>query len=91
MCLLPRLGVQALTDTRVEEITHNSVSIVNPEGKKKKVDADTVVLALGYASDPALHEALIGKVKELYALGDCKKPRSLRDAIHEAAFIARKI
>jgi 2,4-dienoyl-CoA reductase-like NADH-dependent reductase (Old Yellow Enzyme family)/thioredoxin reductase len=91
MCLLPKLGVQALTGSRVEEITHNSVAIVNPEGKKKKIDADTVVLALGYASDPGLHEALVGKVKEFYALGDCKKPRSLRDAIHEAAFIARKI
>jgi 2,4-dienoyl-CoA reductase-like NADH-dependent reductase (Old Yellow Enzyme family)/thioredoxin reductase len=91
MCLLPRLGVQALTGTRVEEITDRNVSVINPEGKKQKIDADTVVLAIGYTSDTTLHEALEGKVKELYTIGDCKKPRSIRDAIHEAAFVARQI
>ncbi|MBW1801062.1 MAG: FAD-dependent oxidoreductase [Deltaproteobacteria bacterium] len=91
MCLLPRLGVQALTGTRVEEITDNSVRIIDPEGKKQNIDADTVVLAMGYRPDPTLHEALQGKVNALYAIGDCVKWRSVRDAIHEAAYVARQI
>jgi 2,4-dienoyl-CoA reductase-like NADH-dependent reductase (Old Yellow Enzyme family)/thioredoxin reductase len=91
MCLLPRFGVKALTGTRVEEITDNSVSVIDPEGKKQKIDADTVVLSMGYMPDSTLYESLQGKVKELFAIGDCVKSRSVRDAIHEAAFVARQI
>jgi 2,4-dienoyl-CoA reductase-like NADH-dependent reductase (Old Yellow Enzyme family)/thioredoxin reductase len=91
MCLLSKLGVRALTDTRVEEITDNSVRVIDPEGKKQKIEADTVVLSAGYTPDSTLYEALQGKVKELYAIGDCVKTRKIRDAVHEAAFVARQI
>ena len=91
MCLLPRLGVQAFTGTRVEEISDNSVLVIDPEGKKHKIDADTVVLSMGYTPDTTLYETLQGKVKELYAIGDCVKTRTVRDAVHEAAFVARQI
>jgi 2,4-dienoyl-CoA reductase-like NADH-dependent reductase (Old Yellow Enzyme family)/thioredoxin reductase len=91
MCLLSKLGVRALTDTRVEEITDKSVRVIDPEGKKQKIEADTVVLSAGYAPDSTLYEALQGKVKELYAIGDCVKTRKIRDAVHEAAFVARQI
>ena len=91
MCLLPRYEVQALTGTLVEEITDNSVLVVNPEGKKQEIEADTVVLAMGYRPDTGLHEALQGKVGELYTIGDCSRGHSIRDAIHGAAFVARQI
>ena len=92
MCLLPRLKVQALTGTQVEEVTDSSVAVVNPEGKKSKIEADTVVLSMGYAvPDQALYKALTGKVKELYAIGDYVKPRRVKNAVHEAAFVARQI
>jgi len=91
MCLLPKLGVNAFTGTRVEEITDDSVLVIDPGGNKHKIDADTVVLSMGYAPDTTLYEMLQGKVKGLYAIGDCVRTRSIRDAIHEAAFIARQI
>lgn len=91
MCLLAKLKVRAFTGTRIEEITDNSVRVIDPEGKKQKIEADTVVLSTGYISDSTLYETLRGKVKELYAIGDCVKTRNIRDAIHEAAFVARQI
>jgi 2,4-dienoyl-CoA reductase (NADPH2) len=91
MCLLAKLKVRAVTGTRIEEITDNSVRVIDPEGKKQKIEADTVVFSTGYISDSTLYETLQGKVKELYAIGDCVKTRKIRDAIHEAAFVARQI
>ena len=95
MCLLPKWGVQALTGTRVEEIADGSVAVGTPQGKKQKIAADTVIVSMGYAPDRTLHEALQeevpGIVKELYAIGDCVKTRKVRDAVHEAAFVARQI
>jgi 2,4-dienoyl-CoA reductase-like NADH-dependent reductase (Old Yellow Enzyme family)/thioredoxin reductase len=91
MCLLPRMGVRALTNTQVEEIGDKNITVIDPEGKKQKIDADTVVLSMGYHPNMALYESLQGMVKVLYAVGDCKRPRSVRDAIHGAAFVARQI
>lgn len=92
MCLLPKYGVQVLTGTQVKEITDDSVVLINPEGRKSKIDANTVILSMGYeASDRMLYKVLKGKVKELYEIGDCVKPRNVKHAIHEAAYIARQI
>lgn len=91
MCLLPRLGVVALTGARVEEITADSVRIIDPEGKKQKIPADTVIVSAGYRSDQGLLQSLQGKVKEVRAIGDCVKYRNVRNAVHEAAFMARQI
>jgi thioredoxin reductase len=92
MVLLPKLGVQVLTGTRIEEITDKGVTVVDPEGKKRKIEADTVVISAGYEADKTLEEALRGKVKLVYAVGDCVKARNrVRDAVHEGAYRARQI
>lgn len=89
--MLPKLGIKALTGTRVEEVADKSVTVVNPEGKKSKIEADTVILSLGYATNKELYNSLEGKIKELFAIGDCVKPRRIKNAVHEAAFVARQI
>lgn len=91
MALLPKLKVQGFTGTRVEEIKDGQVTLISPEGKKRKVDADTVVLSMGYTPDQSLYEALSGKVKELYAIGDCVTTRNVAEAVHEGAYRARQI
>ncbi len=90
--ILPKLGIKALTGTKVEEVTDNGVAVVNPEGKKSKIEADTIVVSMGYAEpEKTLYEALKGKVKELYTIGDYVKPRRVRNAVHEGAFAARQV
>jgi hypothetical protein len=46
-------------------------------------DVDTIVMATGYRSNNRLYLDLKGKVKELYAIGDCALPRRALDAINE--------
>ena len=52
---------------------------------------DTVVLAAGGQANNALHRALKGKVKELYAVGDCVAPRRVLHAVLEGARAARAV
>lgn len=52
---------------------------------------DSVVLALGFKAESALHDSLEEEVAELYAVGDCVKPRSIIDAIWEAFHTSRLI
>jgi hypothetical protein len=43
-----------------------------------------VALALGLNPEDQLYKALAGKVKQIYAIGDCKEPRRILEAIWEA-------
>jgi 2,4-dienoyl-CoA reductase-like NADH-dependent reductase (Old Yellow Enzyme family)/NADPH-dependent 2,4-dienoyl-CoA reductase/sulfur reductase-like enzyme len=89
--LMPKHGIQALTKTQIEEITEKDVIVRLPEGKKQKIEADSVILAMGFIPNNELYEALKGKVSKLYRIGDCVKARAVVDAVHEAACIARQI
>lgn len=91
MILLPKYGVQAFTNTLIEEIVDDGVIVRLPEGKTLKVGADTVILALGFTPNNNLYEALKGKIPRLYRIGDCVKARAIVDAVHEGACIARII
>jgi 2,4-dienoyl-CoA reductase-like NADH-dependent reductase (Old Yellow Enzyme family)/thioredoxin reductase len=90
--MLPKYKVQVFTGTKIEAITDKGVVVISPEGKKSTIEADTVMLSMGYVTpEEALYQALVGKVAELYTIGDCIKPRRVRDAVHEGAFKARQI
>ncbi len=86
-----KLGIKVLFNTEIEEITKDGVLAMDRQWQRQQIKADTVVLARGYVSRKELHAALAGQVPELFALGDCVKPRQIRDAVHEAAYIARQI
>ncbi len=86
-----KLGIKVLLNTEIDEITDDGVVAIDRQWQRKRIEADTVVLARGYVPRKELYEALAGQVPELYAVGDCVKPRQIRDAVHEAAYIARQI
>ncbi len=91
MTLMPKYGIQAFTKAQIEEIEDDGVIVRLREGKKQKIEAQSVVLAMGFAPNQALYDSLEGKVSRLHRIGDCLKPRSIVDAVHEGACIARSI
>ena len=82
--------VPVLTNTRAVEINDTGVVVENGDGKKT-LEADSVIIAYDRKACKGLYQALKGKVKELYEIGDCKEPRSIQYAIEEAANVARLI
>ena len=91
MVLFPKLGLEAYTGVRIEKITSQNVVMVDREGKKRKIRADSVVNALGYQPDTALFRKLKAEDWEVYAIGDCVKARKVVDAVYDGASIARGI
>ena len=93
--LLKRLGrkkVKVLTNSIIREITEEGISIFDTKSSgRENIKAENVVLSLGAKANDKLFKELKGKVKELYAIGDCVKPRKIIDAIYEAFQIARRI
>ena len=84
-------GVAMLTGVRYEEITDKGLIFRDSQGKRTTIEADTIVLAAGARPSAQLANELKGKVRLLYAIGDCVEPRRIREAIHDGARVAREI
>lgn len=83
-------NITILTETRAVEINDAGVVVENAEGKKT-LDADSVIIAYDRQPCKEIYEALKGKVKEIYEIGDCVEARDIAWAIDDAAYAARKI
>ncbi len=90
---LKKNHVKVTPYTTVKEIRGKQVVLTDVlSGEESTVKGiDTVVMATGYRPENRLYQALKGRVKELYAIGDCKLPRRSLDAIHEGYMTAFNI
>lgn len=77
--LLDDHKVKILNNNRVIRITETGV-----ESTTQHFDADTIVLAVGMQSNNEIPlDALAGRIPEVYAIGDCVRPRHVMSAIWE--------
>jgi 2,4-dienoyl-CoA reductase-like NADH-dependent reductase (Old Yellow Enzyme family)/thioredoxin reductase len=74
--------IQVFPGTPAVEIRPDGV-FANDDGRLFWLDADSVVLAVGYKSENGLVEKLKGIVPEIYSIGDCNSPRDGLDATSE--------
>ena len=80
---LDKYGVEILTGVRFEALTEEGVEAVDRESRKVRLQADTIIFALGARAKDELAKDLKGRVKELHIIGDAKQPRRIREAISE--------
>ena len=73
------------------EITDKGLTIIDKDGEKQTIAADTIIPALPLTPDTGLYESLKGKVPEVYAVGDCQEPLLIADAISAGMQVARGI
>jgi len=83
-------NITVLTKTRAVEINEEGVVVENADGRSM-IEADSVIIAWDRKPREGLYEALKGKVREVYKIGDCRESRSIEWAIHEAANVSRQI
>jgi NADPH-dependent 2,4-dienoyl-CoA reductase/sulfur reductase-like enzyme len=84
--------IEVRLKTTVEEIKEGSIVIQN-EGKYDELSVSNVVLAAGMRNNNDLAEELkaAGFAGELYLVGDCNFPRTIKEATEEGALAARNI
>lgn len=85
---LSKLSVQIITGSRVVSISNGGALISHRGEGDTLLKAETIVLACGREAANNLEKELEGKVKEIYSIGDARKPRTIRDAISEGYTIA---
>jgi 2,4-dienoyl-CoA reductase (NADPH2) len=87
---LKKAGIKMETGTIVEEIAKDGVK-VSREGVTSFIKGDTVVLAVGFKANYPLDEKIRERVPEVYSIGDCVMPRTIKEAIEEGFHIGRII
>ncbi|MGP3667772.1 MAG: oxidoreductase [Candidatus Bathyarchaeota archaeon] len=90
---LVKHGVNVLVNHRLLEIYRGGVVVADENGKKRSIEADTVVLAVG--REPNIDGKLVSEarktVKEVYIIGDAKEARKILYAVHEGFYTALQI
>lgn len=66
----------------VKSIDEGGVVVVE-DGTERRIEADSVVVALGFSPNMALADELGEVVEELYAVGDCADPARMADAVKQ--------
>jgi 2,4-dienoyl-CoA reductase (NADPH2) len=85
-------GVEMIAGVReYVEIGEKGLTIIDGEGKRRTIEADTVIPALPLKPDTVLADALAGKVPEVYAIGDCIEPLLIVDAVGTGLLTAREV
>jgi thioredoxin reductase len=83
MKVLADHDVQIYVSVTSQEVTDQGMVIIDKDGKKQLLEADTIILAAGAEPNNKLFLELQGKVPELYCIGDAQEPRWIIDAIYE--------
>jgi pyruvate/2-oxoglutarate dehydrogenase complex dihydrolipoamide dehydrogenase (E3) component len=73
------------------EITDKGLTLITKDGETQTIEADTIVPAFPLKPNTELYESLKGKIKEVYAVGDCNDPLLIADAIGTGMQVARTI
>ena len=84
-------GVTLLREVKYRGVGSEGVAITTRDGEERTIEADTVVLAAGSVPDTTLYDAIKDKIAEVYRIGDCVEPRTIRDAISEGFRTGQKI
>ena len=87
---LIELRVPLYLNATVLEITEKSV-VFRLGDEIYWLPADTVILAVGMKSVSQLAQELEGLVPEVYAVGDCVRPRDAAEVAYQASTIAARI
>ena len=85
-------GAQILTSTRLAAITDEGAVVEDAEtGEKRTLEADTVVLALGFHPAPLDASGYQAPGVDVYQIGDGRQVGNIMSAIWEAYEVARSL
>ncbi len=85
--LIPFHGVQVHCNTTVEAVEPGQV-LLSTEGRKSTVEADSVILCIGYQPERSLYEACRDQLQEVRLIGDANRVSNIMYAIWDAYEVA---
>lgn len=91
MGLLAKSGLSIEHGWRLVNVGNGSATFEKADGSEEKLRADTLIVCQGRTPSNDLVKALGRQAFEIQVVGDARQARSYANAIHEAAYLARKL
>lgn len=88
--LVPFSGVEVLTSSKVVKNTENGV-LVDVNGNVQELKADSVIFAVGYASENSLYDEFKYELSDIHLIGDARRVSNIMYAIWDAYEVASNI
>jgi len=91
--LIPRMK-KSLTwdvDTRCVSVAPGKITVAGPDGMERVIEGDTIFYAAGLAPKTEVVDALRGTVAWFVPVGDCIRPRRVKEAVYEGCMAAMDI
>lgn len=84
-------GVEILTGVKLEGIDDKGLTLTTRDGKRRTIEADSIVTALPLVPNIEFAGKLKGVAPEVHAIGDCREPRLIVDAVRDGLETAHAI
>ena len=89
--LLKLNGVEVVTNHCLQEVTNESAMFMSSTFERRSLKADTFVLSIGLNPNRGLYDALVGRIPNLYLIGDARKVHTIMNGIWDAYEVARAL
>jgi pyruvate/2-oxoglutarate dehydrogenase complex dihydrolipoamide dehydrogenase (E3) component len=84
-------GVSFYMNAEVSRVEERHVMVREKDGGVRRIPADQVIIARGYAADSGWKERLKGMHSQVFFIGDCVKPRKILQAVQEGAMVGLQV
>jgi 2,4-dienoyl-CoA reductase (NADPH2) len=84
-------GVVIMPRVKFLEITRKGMIVEDKDGQKQSIEADTIITALPLVPNTTLLDKIKTMVPEVYAIGDCRQPQLIVDAIADGSRVAHNL
>lgn len=79
---------RVLTGTRLKEVNDSGAVVEKKDGTQETIEADTVIMSIGYRSVPSMEEDLSSCGAEIYSIGDGNRVGNVLTCIQDAYEVA---
>ncbi len=88
--LVPFKGIKVMTSSKILQTTEKG-ALIESDGKETELEADSVILAVGYNSEKSLYKVLEQEIADIHLLGDARNVANIMYAIWDAYEVASTI
>ena len=89
--LLEEHRVRFLSEVKLEGITGRGALVIDKTWNRFEIPVDTVILSLGLEPRTETASLFKGLAPDVYTIGDCLKPQTIKEAVHGGFNVAVEI
>jgi len=84
-------GTTIMTGTKLKSVLDGGAVVILPDGTEKTLNADTVIMSIGYRPVPSMKEQLADSTAKVIEIGDGRQVGNVLTCVEDAYYAARDL